>query len=254
MADDYGRFVADARSIKSEVWPLDDDITAKKIEAWLQVLVGVPVRTATGERVSAVVLYNIEGVRYGYLPAFLKHQKINKPTDSHIPPPPLAITDNTEPSQNNSGIIPESPQNNSGTSPASRARGGVEWSGVGKERSGVDGTPPQTAVDVSEWPDLSDKLEVPHHRESVGVFLARFGATKRNTWAQRLSAWLGGMDAPYAVPVSVLATGLGEYEGDGQPAHVWSFVDRVNGRFGKRRDSAPVQSTPGYTANGSRIL
>ena len=88
MADDEGRFQADARLIKADVWPLDDDITVKKIEAWLVKLAGVMVTSRSGERVPSIQLYEVDGVRYGFLAGFVKHQKISHELPSKIPAPP----------------------------------------------------------------------------------------------------------------------------------------------------------------------
>lgn len=89
MADDAGRFEADPRQIKAQVWPLDDDITPKKIAGWLPRLAAVQVRLKDSEtRVQAVVLYESGGVQYGFLPGFVKHQKISNPTPSKLPKPP----------------------------------------------------------------------------------------------------------------------------------------------------------------------
>jgi hypothetical protein len=100
MADDAGRFQADARLIKADVWPLDDDITNKKIEVWLAQLAGVMVTDDDGNRVPAIQLYVVDGIRYGFLAGFVKHQKISHPSPSKFPPPP-------EPLRNHSGGAPE---------------------------------------------------------------------------------------------------------------------------------------------------
>jgi hypothetical protein len=100
-ADDAGRFVADARIIKGQLWPLDDDITAKKIEAYLKQL-------AERGRIS---LYAVAGVRYGVVVNFLKHQKISHPTPSRLPAPPESHDDLGGNGARNS---PEPPQNDSG--------------------------------------------------------------------------------------------------------------------------------------------
>lgn len=91
MADDDGRFQADTRLIKGDVWPLDDDITTKKIEKWLALLQGVTVTNGDGKKMPAVLLYTVDNVRYGFLPGFVKHQKISHPTPSKLPPPPEVL-------------------------------------------------------------------------------------------------------------------------------------------------------------------
>lgn len=78
MADDEGRFLADPRLIKGQVWPLDDDITVKKVAAWLRIL---------ADR-GRVVLYFVEGAAYGAIPSWHDHQRISHRTASKLPPPP----------------------------------------------------------------------------------------------------------------------------------------------------------------------
>jgi len=101
MADDEGRFQADTRLIKGDVWPLDDDITTKKLEKWLAQLEAVTVTEKDHGPMPAVLLYEVGGVRYGFLPGFVKHQKISHPTPSKLPAPP-------ESRRNGSGKAPES--------------------------------------------------------------------------------------------------------------------------------------------------
>ena len=78
MADDAGRFRADPRLVKAQVWPLDKDITFRKVEKFLKVL-------ADRRR---VVLYEVDAVPYGLIVNWLRHQRIDHPTPSIIPPPP----------------------------------------------------------------------------------------------------------------------------------------------------------------------
>lgn len=103
MCDDFGRFQADARLIKGDVWPLDDDITTKKVEAWLQQLAAVTVTLDDGHRGPSIVLYVVDGIRYGYMPGFVKHQKISHKTVSKFPAPPEEFA-------HHSGNDPEPPR------------------------------------------------------------------------------------------------------------------------------------------------
>jgi hypothetical protein len=100
MCDDEGRFLADPRQVKADVWPLDDDITPKKLAAWLPKIGAVAVTLDDGARSQAIVFYDVEGVRYGYVAGFVKHQKISHKTPSKLPPPP-------EPRRKRSGTAPE---------------------------------------------------------------------------------------------------------------------------------------------------
>lgn len=103
-ADDEGRFLADARVIKGQLWPLDDDISAKKIESFLATL-------ADKQR---ILLYVVSGVRYGVVVHFLKHQKISHPTKSKLPDPPDNPNDG---GGNGSRVSPEGPRSDSGAPP-----------------------------------------------------------------------------------------------------------------------------------------
>lgn len=94
MCDDEGRFLADPRQVKADVWPLDDDITPKKLASWLPKLATVTVTLPDG-RVPAVQFYEVEGIKYGFLPGFVKHQKISHPTPSKLPAPPEILASNS---------------------------------------------------------------------------------------------------------------------------------------------------------------
>jgi hypothetical protein len=101
-ADDSGRFLADARVIKGQLWPLDDDISAKKIETYLTQL----------EACGRIRLYVVARVRYGVVVNFLRHQKISHPTPSKLPDPPEMPNDDFG---NGSRISPESPKGDGGS-------------------------------------------------------------------------------------------------------------------------------------------
>ena len=165
MADDEGRFQADTRLIKGDVWPLDDDITTKKLESWLKILADVVVTDRGSRRVPAVVLYVVDGVRYGFLPGFVKHQKISHPTPSKFPPP--------------SGIAPESLRNDSGDFPES-FRPDVDFDVDGDVDFDFEeeGKAPQPAalaklVPKEFWPDVLELVgRVPNHAAWTAEILA----------------------------------------------------------------------------------
>lgn len=75
--DDEGRGVDDARLVKGEVWPLDDGMTPKKVEAELQRLADA----------GQIIRYQVAGRRYLAVTEWKDHQKINRPTDSAFPDP-----------------------------------------------------------------------------------------------------------------------------------------------------------------------
>ena len=86
FGDDEGRGKASALELKAKIFPAES-FPASKVESFLQELV----------RVDLVVLYTIAGVRYWAVPGFTKHQRINRPQESRIPPPPCAAPPSVEP-------------------------------------------------------------------------------------------------------------------------------------------------------------
>lgn len=78
LADDDGRFRAIPSVIVGHCFPYDGD-AARRLEGWLGELV------TTG----LVRIYEVEETRYGVLPHFCDHQRINRPTPSLLPEPSL---------------------------------------------------------------------------------------------------------------------------------------------------------------------
>lgn len=75
ICDDSGRTRAASRMLASLLFPYDDD-AAKKIDGWLLEL----------ERERCVVRYTVGGDTYLQVHNWLKHQKIDRPSQSKIPP------------------------------------------------------------------------------------------------------------------------------------------------------------------------
>jgi hypothetical protein len=98
-ADDEGYGRANPKLLKSSIFPYDD-LRASDLEKWLSRLGGL----------NLVVLYTVEAQAYYYLPNFLKHQTINKPTKSQYPSVNLAENTATTPILddygNNTGGLP----------------------------------------------------------------------------------------------------------------------------------------------------
>lgn len=76
MADDDGRFLAAINAINGYVFP-NDDLPTAKVRKWLDELVTSGVAH----------LYTFEGVTYGVLPSWHKHQVVNRHTPSKYPEP-----------------------------------------------------------------------------------------------------------------------------------------------------------------------
>ena len=80
LADDGGRLRGNSRMLASLLYPYDDD-ARKHIESWLAEL----------EREQCICRYSVEDDQYIEIIQWRKHQKIDKPTASKIPPPPTII-------------------------------------------------------------------------------------------------------------------------------------------------------------------
>lgn len=77
MADDDGRFLASLTAIAGYVYP-NDDLPAKRLAGWLNEI----------QQLGLVTFYNGGRVRYGAIPKYGTHQRINRPTKSTLPAPP----------------------------------------------------------------------------------------------------------------------------------------------------------------------
>lgn len=115
-ADDFGFFLGDARLVKSQVWPLDDDLTVKKVDAMLRKL----------DELGRIHLYEVDGVRYGQVVNWSKHQRVDHPSPSRIPRENVA---------NGSRAIPE--QFASVSRPRARRGERIGEERIGKEAEAV---------------------------------------------------------------------------------------------------------------------
>ena len=94
-ADDDGRLKGDPRLVKAEVWPLDDDIDAAVVSQHLSQLASGP-----DPRID---WYEVGGLRYIQVRNFRRHQYIQKPRASELPPPERSAS---PPEPSGSGTIP----------------------------------------------------------------------------------------------------------------------------------------------------
>ncbi len=73
--DDYGRGVDDMRLLIADMFPLDRDVTEKKMAGWVQ--------TWTDDGV--VCRYEVDGRRYLHAINWHEHQRINRPSPARHP-------------------------------------------------------------------------------------------------------------------------------------------------------------------------
>jgi hypothetical protein len=82
--DDAGRGRDDLRLLIADLFPLDRDVTEKRLDGWLRMMTQ---STAHGE--AALCRYEVGGARYLHAVKWRRHQRINRPTASRIPPCPI---------------------------------------------------------------------------------------------------------------------------------------------------------------------
>lgn len=82
--DDYGRGLDDVRLIVADCFPLDRDVTERKMDAWLRLYA-----TAQPEKPAPLCRYVVAGQGYLHAVNWREHQRVNRPTDSRIPPCPI---------------------------------------------------------------------------------------------------------------------------------------------------------------------
>jgi hypothetical protein len=87
VVDDSGRCRGSSRLLASQLYPFDDDAVAL-MDDWLAEL----------EKYGCVDCYSIDDTAYLELPKWLKHQKIDRPSPSRLPPNPRKIAKPREPS------------------------------------------------------------------------------------------------------------------------------------------------------------
>jgi hypothetical protein len=98
--DDEGRGKDNARIIKGDLWPLEDDVTHIEVEQDLAELA----------KAGRIRRYEVGGEKYLLILKWTDHQRIAKPTASKLPPPDDSDT-TTEPSQIIPGGLPEDYRN-----------------------------------------------------------------------------------------------------------------------------------------------
>jgi len=85
LSDDQGVFEWRPARIKIQIFPYDSDVNSGTIQQWLELLI------SSGD----IIQFNCNGGVYGYIPTFLKHQEIKKPSKWHY----ATIPDNIVPHQ-----------------------------------------------------------------------------------------------------------------------------------------------------------
>lgn len=80
FSDDYGVVKGDNRWLKGRVLPYDD-LTTTEFEEMIMELVNI----------KRLIPFSVKGEKFFFIPNFREHQKINKPSNTRNPEPPLDI-------------------------------------------------------------------------------------------------------------------------------------------------------------------
>lgn len=84
--DDKGRGVDDMRLVIAELFPLDRDVTERKMERWISLMAEKPEHDPTEP--PPLCRYEVSGRRYLHAIKW-GHQKINRPQPSRLPGCPV---------------------------------------------------------------------------------------------------------------------------------------------------------------------
>jgi hypothetical protein len=226
-ADDEGRARDDVRLIKAALYPLDDSVSLASLASDLDRL--------ASEEVGCVCRYEVDGRAYLHMPTWKKHQVINRPTPSKIPPCGKAHEDS---SVSDSGAIPE---------PSVKAHGGLtegsRQEGKGKEQGKEQGTRKSAATSSDPlfdefWTAYPRKTDKGHARKAWDKALKKTSARTLILAAAALAAarpdpkftahpttWLNG-ERWDDQPLTLLAAGM---KADGSRSEYAS--DDVRARF-----------------------
>lgn len=132
--DDEGRGLDNPRLVKAEVWPLDDSMTAERVEDHLDMLASL----------GRIRRYEAEGKRVFVIVKWLEHQRISKPAKSKLPAPPPPEPDPPPPNgAGKSQGSPRKPRAARGNPPRSREQG-AGISADGGAPAGEPDDPPAT--------------------------------------------------------------------------------------------------------------
>ncbi len=95
--DDEGRLEYFPKRLAGDMYAEDEDVSASTIRGWVEECVNAEL----------VQEYSVGDANYLFLPTFLKHQKIEKPSASKCPPPP-GFEPKTDDSPNTPRTLPDS--------------------------------------------------------------------------------------------------------------------------------------------------
>lgn len=102
--DDHGRGLDDLRLLVADLFPLDRDVTERKLDGWLKRMTAA---SPHGE--PPLCRYQIDGRNYLHAPKWSRSQRVSHPQESKVPPCPVHECDRSR-----GGTPPEPHANGSG--------------------------------------------------------------------------------------------------------------------------------------------
>ena len=102
--DDDGRGIDDLRLLAADLFPLDRDVSERKLDGWLDRMASPAVHGAP-----PLCRYEVAGRRFLHAPKWDRSQRVSHPQKSNYPPCPLHEASGTVPEAilNGSGMAPE---------------------------------------------------------------------------------------------------------------------------------------------------
>lgn len=84
--DDHGRGVDDLRLLVADLFPLDRDVTERKLDNWLNRMTEKPEHD---DDPPPLCRYEVRGRRFMHAVKWTSHQRVSHPGESRIPPCPI---------------------------------------------------------------------------------------------------------------------------------------------------------------------
>lgn len=191
--DDYGRGLDDLRLIKAELYPLDDALGTRRIDAHLRAMI---------DR-GPLCRYEVAGQRYLHIVSWAEHQRVSHPTASRIPACPIHEKpgETPEPLANGSGAVRETLRPSRARAEQGKERKGREGKGSGG--LGSQSTNGRSANGHNDGPDLKKLAKILHSDEP---------------WAQRVATQvLDRAPANIRNPTAYVESAIREHIDDYRP-------------------------------------
>ena len=93
--DDHGRGIDDLRLLVADLFPLDRDVTERKLDNWLNLMAEKP--ECGDDEDPPLCRYEVGGRRWLHAVKWTSHQRVSHPGPSRVPPCPIHDADGGAP-------------------------------------------------------------------------------------------------------------------------------------------------------------